>query len=467
MRKLSIFLLYVCLALVLCTGCKQGSSTTNSNNSLPVLGDIHFSPFFDPDLFPSLTFSPPEAWSELFENSTTKKPNSWGQATNYFLFQKLLNYLENKTKNCHLFILQGDLLSHGFKERFFKLNGDEDEAALRSFVQKTIKFIALKLRSAVAKDIPIVFVLGNNDSYAGDYKIIPNGEFLGDTTMLFYNTFLLEKPSFSAFSATYQTGGYYKFEPSFASDLALVCLNTVMFSKHWTASKDEKGQNAPEKQLDWLQETLISAQRADNKVWLLTHIPTGVSAYGTIENYMDKEGKVSDANMMWKSKYQTRFLEIINKYAENIVALFAGHTHMDEYRIIKSAENKEKEIVFITPAISPLFGNNPAFKIFSFSAKNFKLQDYQALTYHFTNSSQTFEPFYRFSNYFDLHSNLNQALVTLYKEMPLNDKLKTRYINNYYSGHNEGNNITPTNWPIYRCTIGYPDKEGFISCVNN
>ena len=466
MRKSVVSLLYICLVLVLCTACRQDSSSTNSTASLPVLGDIHFSPFSDPDLFYSLRSSSPEAWSDIFENSATKKPNSWGQATNYFLFQKLLNSLNNKTENCPLLILQGDLLSHGFKEKFFELYGNEDEAALRSFVQKTLKFIALELRNAVAGDIPVVFVLGNNDSYAGDYKIIPQGQFLEDTTMLFYNTFLLEKPSFSAFSSTYQAGGYYKYEPFSASDLTLICLNTVMFSKHWTAPEDENDQNAPEKQLDWLQETLISAQKADKKAWLLTHIPTGVSAYGTIDSYMDKQGHISDASMMWKSKYQARFLDIISEYGENLEAVFAGHTHMDEYRIIKSVESKNKELIFITPAVSPLFGNNPAFKIFSFSATNFTFKDYQTLAYPLTNSSQTFEPFYRFSNYFDLNSNLNQALITLYSEMPLNDKLRTRYINNYYSGHNEANNINSTNWPIYRCTIGYADKEDFISCVN-
>jgi hypothetical protein len=432
-----------------------------------VLGDIHFTPFADPDLFFSLSSSSPEVWAEIFESSTAQKPHSWGHETNYFLFVKLLSSLESKIQDCPLLLLQGDLLAHGFKETFFKLYGDEDEAALRSFVQQTIQFLAIKLREAVPRDIPIVFVLGNNDSYAGDYKIIPNGEFLQDTSLLFYNTFLLEKPSLSAFNDTYQAGGYYKFEPSFAPELTLVCLNTVMFSKHWTATKDENDQNAQETQLDWLEEILLSAQKADNKVWLLTHIPTGVSAYGTIVNYMDKEGHISDANMMWKSRYQTRFLEILNKYAENVEAVFAGHTHMDEYRIIKPAQGKEKEIVFITPAISPLFGNNPAFKIFSFSTTNYKMQDYQSFTYSFSNSSQNFEPFYRFSESYGLDSHLNQALVTLDKKMPFNDKLTTCYINKYYSGHNKANNITSTNWPIYQCTIGYVHKDGFISCVNN
>ena len=75
--------------------------------------------------------------------------------------------------------------------------------------------------------------------------------------------------------------------------------------------------------------------------------------------------------MMWNQDYQASFLQILSNYPGIIALTLAAHTHMDEYRIM-SPDN----VLEITPGITPYFGNNPAFKVFTFSHYTFKPTDY-------------------------------------------------------------------------------------------
>ena len=65
---------------------------------------------------------------------------------------------------------------------------------------------------------------------------------------------------------------------------------------------------------------------------------------------------------MWRPDYEARFEQLLTRYHDTIMASFAGHTHMDEFRLTKSG-SQTVGLILQTPAISPIFGQNPAFKI--------------------------------------------------------------------------------------------------------
>ena len=48
-----------------------------------------------------------------------------------------------------------------------------------------------------------------------------------------------------------------------------------------------------------------------------------------------------------------------------IAAAFAGHTHTDDFRIINAA-GSNPEFVLIDPPVSPIYGQNPAFRVVTF-----------------------------------------------------------------------------------------------------
>ena len=67
-------------------------------------------------------------------------------------------------------------------------------------------------------------------------------------------------------------------------------------------------------------------------------------------------------------------------YRDLIVGEFYGHVHNDEYRAYNgapsSARKKSNDPLFnglVNSAVSPVYGNNPNFRVATYSKKNFTL----------------------------------------------------------------------------------------------
>lgn len=64
-------------------------------------------------------------------------------------------------------IYTGDLLGHNFPVLFKQSNGGvQNETAMKAFADKTVAFLLAQIRAAVGS-LPVMFVLGNADSYLG------------------------------------------------------------------------------------------------------------------------------------------------------------------------------------------------------------------------------------------------------------------------------------------------------------
>jgi hypothetical protein len=274
---------------------------------------------------------------------------------------------------------------------------------------------------------------------------------------------LLDGADPSVFTRTYCAGGYYKAQPS-PSKVLFVCLNTVLFSVHWSSKGAE---DAPIKQLDWLEQTLADASLQGKKVWILMHVPPGADVFGTVSTYMDESGRIWDAAMLWKKEYQERFLKIIRAYGDIIEASFAGHTHMDEYRITLEQGHERSETILFSPSISPQFGNNPAFRVFTLSTADWDLLDYRSIAFPFGIPDPAFETCYLFSAAYHLNTPLEPALAELLPKLVIDEGRREKYIHFYYSGHDAANPITKTDWPAYWCAISSMSKDDYIGCVNS
>jgi hypothetical protein len=142
---------------------------------------------------------------------------------------------------------------------------------------------------------------------------------------------------------------------------------------------------------------------------------------------------------------------------------------MDEYRIVSPGIPADT-----TPSIAPYFGNNPAFKVYTFSGEKFKAIDYTSLNYDLATNPEQFNNYYSFSKAYHTQGFLNDSLLQLYPELAT-DKAKQRfYRGHYFSGHNYSipvtntfNPITDKTWPVYWCGIGHMDEQGLIDCVNS
>jgi hypothetical protein len=323
-----------------------------------------------------------------------------------------------------------------------------------------------QVRSSVG-NIPVMFAVGNSDSYSGYGPGYPDSSFLPNTAELFYTKFLNGSADHQEFLTTFQSGGYYSAEPP-GSNMMVIGLNTIIFSPLVTGDND----STVNTELAWLDSRLASAKAEGKKVWLLMHAPPGADL-ATTANHVDNNGHLdkTSATMMWKPDYQASFRQIFSKYPDLITLMLAGHTHMDEYRIPSSSDLLE-----ITPGISPYFGNNPAFKVFTFANDTFKPIDYRSLNYDLATmpTPGQFNSYYTFSAAYSAAGLLDHSLAQLFPALVTNKAKQALYRGYYFSGHNYSIPITnlnlpitDTNWPILCCGIGRMEQQELIDAVNS
>jgi sphingomyelin phosphodiesterase acid-like 3 len=457
----------VLLSICLTCGCSGGTSTTNNNNfPVVVFSDVHFNPFYDPSLFQALNTADASQWATIFQTSSITAPSAWGSDTNYPLLVLTLSSIKQNLGASPLVIFTGDILGHYLPQTFYKLydppNANNptpaDVAAMKSFTDKTVAFFMQQVRLNVG-NIPVIFALGNADSYTG---LGPDRNFLSDTAELYYTQFMNGIVDHQTFLTTFESGGYYSAEPA-GMNLTVIGLNTFEFSPYF----GNANLSAVTAELAWLDSTLASAQAKGRKVWLLMHVPPGADKYSTAQS-ADASGHIASATMMWVQDYQTTFLQILSKYPGLITHTFTAHTHMDEYRIMSPGN-----LAYTTPSIAPYFGNNPAFKVFTFSGDTLKANDYTSLNYDLGIMPAQFNSYYTFSTTYSMQGFLNDSLTQLYPQLAADSAKQASYRGSYFSGHNYtvpvGNEfypITDKTWPVYLCGIGNMDPQELIDCVN-
>jgi hypothetical protein len=69
---------------------------------------------------------------------------------------------------------------------------------------------------------------------------------------------------------------------------------------------------------------------------------------------------------MWKPLWTARFEQLVAGFQTTIAAIFAGHDHTDDFRVIHAGQ-ASRQFVLIDPPISPIYGQNPAFRVVSFT----------------------------------------------------------------------------------------------------
>jgi len=460
----------VCLIFILTLFMQLAACGSGSNNSTPtsfpvvVFSDLHFNPYYDPSLFKQLVAADASQWAAIFKSSTLPEPSTFGSDANYPLFALALSSIKQNLGASPLVIFTGDILVHSFSEQFYQnYSGNPtqttprnaaDVAAMQAFAHKTIAFFMDQVKTSVGS-IPVMFTVGNNDSYNDTG---PDSTFLANTAELFYSKFLTGTVDQQEFLTSYKDGGYYAAELP-GKNLMVIGLNTVAFSTYITANNDA----AVHAELAWFDAKLASAKASGKKVWLLMHVPPGADNYKTAK-LADSKGHIdtTSAIMMWKPTYQTGFLQTVAKYPGVITMTLAGHTHLDEYRILPSSE-----VVEIAPAISTRNGNDPAFKVLTVARDTLKSSDYVSLNYNLAAKPLQFTTYYRFSTAYSLQGLLNDSLTQLFPAFYTDSAKQALYRGYYYSGNNALNPITDTNWPIYWCGIGNMGQPEFINCVNS
>jgi sphingomyelin phosphodiesterase acid-like 3 len=400
-------------------------------------------------------------WPAIFLGSTNlanSKLTSPGADTNYALLTLALASIKRNLGTSPVILFTGDFLGHGIDQLYpkYSVNQTADEAA--AFVDKTLTFVLQQIRAACG-DIPVLFAVGNCDSYTG-YG--PDSKFLANNAAQLYSTMLKGVANEQDFLSTFKAGGYYAAEP-LGKNLMVISLDTMPLSPLVQANGDasESDQAAVDAELAWFDTKLAAAQAAGQKVWLLMHAPPGADE-GTTAGNITSAGHLSAATMMWEPNYQSSFMRILQKYPGVIAMTLAGHTHMDEYRIVLP-----NTLLEITPAISPVFTNDPAYKVFTLDRQTLAPSDFRSISCDLSKTPAQFSDYYTFSKAYFMSGSLPVFLTGMLPQLVTNSQLQALYRGYYYSGNNSPSPLTDLKWPAYWAGIGIMWEQELTNAVNS
>ncbi len=241
--------------------------------------------------------------------------------------------------------------------------------AAAAFVDKTLTFVLQQIRAAVGT-IPVYFALGNCDSYTG-YG--PDSTFLANNARQLYTLALNGAGNRQDVINSLTSGGYYSVEPA-GMDLTIIGLNTIALSPLVTPEP-----TIIAAQFAWFDAQLAAASAAGKKVWLLMHAPPGADEGSTGQPPNDN-GQITTATMMWTDANQKTFMDdIIEKKYPGVLAMsLAGHTHMDEFRLISPGQHTGDN----PQASAPASAITPPTKLFSLDSLSLAPADYSAVNFN-------------------------------------------------------------------------------------
>jgi sphingomyelin phosphodiesterase acid-like 3 len=334
--------------------------------------DIHFDPFaslpHDPArrraVLRKLTAAPVARWQRFFQLSKdTPFPRRGHADTSYPLFASALAAARGVTNGNgrpvrYDYVLNtGDNLAHDFRDAFLKAGGQETD--YQGFVVKTLRFVGRMLRKSFP-GAPLIYALGNNDAVCGDYRVAPKSVMLAQIAR--------DLPIIAGNRQArrdFAIGGFYVVPHPTVPHHDIIALNSIFWSVKYKDACGKTGGDPGAAELDWLAWTLYREKADGRTVTLAMHIPPGIDAYSSSRQACPQTG-----TPFWRADVTGRFRALMAEYKDILRASYAGHTHMDDFRLLSDKGGAPLLATRITPAVSPLFGNNPAFAVLLYDRSN-------------------------------------------------------------------------------------------------
>lgn len=446
-----------------CVPKTTAEQTIASAGTFAVVSDIHFNPFDPPELAGKLAAAEPDAWDAILGAIENQAVASYGSDTNHALFQSALRALAETAADVDFVLVPGDFLVHDFQKKAEAALGvDGDSAAVRDMAGKTANYVAAALRAALP-DTPLVLALGNDDSACGDYQLTPGGPFLTATAGTIRD--LLGRHALDpAFDTTYRDGGYYAVGHPTLPDTTVLAVNDVLWSERYRDACSDQGDAAGARMLAWLERQLDSARTDGKKIWLIRHIPVGIDAFSTLHSRGDS--CAAQVVPFLRQPYANWFPALLRKYAGVVQVSLAAHIHRDSYRLLADADGVAVGADKLVPAISPIFGQNPGFQIFSYDTESGDVTDFE--TWYLSNietaSLKTpgdWKREYVFTQAYGQPGYSVSAVEAVWRNLVDGGDLTEAFARLYRVDHGA---VSVDDLPAYLCAIGHVDQPAFTAC---
>lgn len=411
------------------------------------VSDLHFNPFADPSLVPKLEAAGASEWGSIFASSKTTAFSTYGSDVNDPLLRSAIAEMRRRLPSPAFVLISGDFLAHHFDKNYQLYATDKSKPAYTAFVAKTNAYIASLFRKAYP-GVRIYPTLGNNDSDCGDYAVAPNGAFLAD-----FRDVWRPIVQSASFDRRFPTGGYYHADVPSLEGVRIIALNTNFFSTDYQNPCGTAGPDPGQQELVWFEDELRLARTLGKRVWLLYHIPPGMDVYDSV-TYGGACPSL-ETQTFWKDDYLQQFLQITGAYKQTIIGSFAGHTHQDEFRIATG------DFIHITPSISPIFGNNPAFETVDVR-RNGNITSYTA--WHLPKVTAPWAREYSFKQAYRKARYDTATLTKLASSIRSTPTTRGQYFTHMSSGAPKETAESLAMWPAYWCGLTTMTTDTFTTC---
>lgn len=215
--------------------------------------------------------------------------------------------------------------------------------------------------------------------------------------------------------STILKGGFYTVSPK--KGFRIIALNNnVCYTYNWWILLQSRDQDD---QLQWLMETLLQAEKDNEFVHILAHIPPG------------------DVSCL--IAWSKAFRKIVNRFSHIISAQFNGHTHNDELKVFYSPDDNSKivNVAWNGGSLTTYANLNPNYKIYEVNENSYKVEDYETWIYNLTKANETPDKnpewfkSYSFKEEYGLSDTSPNSLNKWLVEMSKDDKKILRYFRNF------------------------------------
>ncbi|XP_065183908.1 sphingomyelinase phosphodiesterase D-like [Sycon ciliatum] len=169
-------------------------------------------------------------------------------------------------------------------------------------------------------------------------------------------------------SRTFQLGGFYTVE--LEDNVDIVALNTVLWCRKARHGNTAHWRAIAKYQLYWLRHCLQKSYSSGRKVIIVGHVTPGINEYGM--------------QPTWYEEFTGAYISLMaGMYRHTVIGQFFGHFHRDSFRVFRkqailgyppmeysSVLGPERissigtTAMFLSPSISPIYGNCPTYRIF-------------------------------------------------------------------------------------------------------
>ena len=209
-------------------------------------------------------------------------------------------------------------------------------------------------------EIPIYPILGNHEKYPND-EFGENESELLEKMADIYKSYLSDEAY-----ETFKKYGYYTMMHK-NTNLRIIALNCLYCDTfNFNLLVNQKG---AKNQFKWLEETLLLAEKNNEYVYILDHIPLNANFYLT--------------------ECAKRMIALLDRFDYIVRGYFGGHTHIDDINPVKNYFEPHNviNINYVAPSFTPYPRVLPSFRLYLIDDETYLVKDYEQYRLNLTKAN--------------------------------------------------------------------------------